>query len=102
MVVVKIVNNNTVSSLDESGRKIFLVGRGIGWHAQAGQPVDRSKIEKVFRMDTPGSTDRLKQCQRQLEIANFRRNEMSFLPDSIRVYTALITVPLVGLKPVKS
>lgn len=72
MVVVKIVNNNTVSSLDENGREILLVGCGIGWHTKVGQPVDRSKIEKVFRMDTPGSTDRLRQLFLEVDLKAIR------------------------------
>lgn len=72
MVVVKVVNNNTVSSRDESGREILLVGRGIGWHAKAGETVDRTKIEKIFRMDTPDSTNRLKQLFLEVDLEAIR------------------------------
>ena len=41
-------------------------------------------------------------CQRHLEMSFFAEKECHFSPGSIQVYTALITVPLVGLKPVKS
>lgn len=61
MIIEKVLNNNVICSADETGREIILVGRGLGWHVRVGQPVDRSKIEKIFRMDTPVSTDRLKQ-----------------------------------------
>ena len=30
MVVYKVLNNNIVSSLDERGREVLLVGRGLG------------------------------------------------------------------------
>lgn len=40
-------------------------------------------------------------CQRQLENVGFCRKGVSFLPDSIQVYTALTTTLFVGLKPVK-
>lgn len=72
MVVVKVVNNNTVSSRDESGREILLVGRGIGWHAKVGETVDRSKIEKIFRMDTPDSTNRLRQLFLEVDLEAIR------------------------------
>ena len=42
------------------------------------------------------------QCQRHLKMSFFAEKKCHFSPGSIQVYTALITVPLVGLKPVKS
>lgn len=72
VVVVKVINNNTVSSVDENGREILLVGRGLGFHARTGQAVDRSKIEKIFRMDTPDSTDRLKQLFLEVDLEAIR------------------------------
>ena len=61
MVVHKVLNNNIVSSLDERGREVLLVGRGLGWQAKPGETVDRKKIDKIFRMDTSASTEKLKQ-----------------------------------------
>lgn len=72
VVVAKVINNNTVSSTDESGREILLVGKGIGWHSRPGDTVDRSKIEKIFRMDTPDSTDRLKQLFLEVDLEAIR------------------------------
>lgn len=72
MVVEKVLNNNTVSSSDELGREILLVGRGIGWSAKPGQTVDPSKIEKVFRMDTADSTNRLKQLFLEVDLEAIR------------------------------
>lgn len=61
MVIQRIYNNNIVSSFDERNREILLMGKGIGWQVKPGQPVDKKKIEKIFRMDTPESMERLKQ-----------------------------------------
>ena len=72
MVVDKILNNNIISSFDESGREILLAGRGIGWHAKPGQAVDRSKIVKIFRMDSPDSTSRLKQLLLEVDLEAVR------------------------------
>ena len=41
-------------------------------------------------------------CQRHLKMSFSAEIECHFSPGSIQVYTALITGPLVGLKPVKS
>lgn len=61
MLVEKVLNNNVISSLDESNHEVILVGHGIGWKAKIGQAVDETKIEKIFRMDTQDSTNQLKQ-----------------------------------------
>lgn len=68
MVICKVLNNNVVSSTDEHGREILLVGRGIGWKAKAGEEIERSKITKIFRMDNPASTDKLKQMFLEVEV----------------------------------
>lgn len=68
VVVHKILNNNIVSSLDEHNREMLIVGRGIGWQAKPGQAVDRRKIEKIFRMDTDASAEKLKQLFLEVDV----------------------------------
>ena len=68
MVVHKVLNNNIVSSLDERGREVLLVGRGLGWQARQGETVDRKKIDKIFRMDTSASTEKLKQLFLEVDV----------------------------------
>lgn len=68
MVVHKVLNNNIVSSLDERGREVLLVGRGLGWQAKPGETVDRKKIDKIFRMDTGASTEKLKQLFLEVDV----------------------------------
>lgn len=59
MVVEKIINNNIVSSLDEKGNEVVVMGRGLGFKTKLGQEIEQSKVEKVFRMDTDQETERL-------------------------------------------
>lgn len=68
MVVHKILNNNIVSSMDERNREVLLVGRGLGWNAKPGQEIDKKKIEKIFRMDTCTSTEKLKELFVQVDV----------------------------------
>lgn len=68
MVVHKVLNNNIVSSLDERNREVLLVGRGLGWQVKPGETIDRKKIEKIFRMDTDASTEKLKQLFLEVDV----------------------------------
>lgn len=68
MVVHKVLNNNIVSSLGERGREVLLVGRGLGWQAKPGAAIDKKKIDKIFRMDTGASTEKLKQLFLEVDV----------------------------------
>lgn len=59
MVVEKIINNNIVSSFDEKGNEIVVMGRGLGFNVKPGQDIDQNKIEKIFRMENSKETERL-------------------------------------------
>ncbi len=47
MKINKIINNNAVVVKDRNEEKIVL-GEGIGFQKKKNDPVDQSKIEKVF------------------------------------------------------
>ena len=47
--IVKIFNNNVVLAQDASGHEVVLTGRGLGFHARPGQPVDPAKVARVFQ-----------------------------------------------------
>lgn len=48
MKAVKIYNNNAVAVVHPDGREAILVGAGIGFHKRPGDPLDETKIEKVY------------------------------------------------------
>lgn len=50
MKVVKVINNNVVSSLDEKEREVIVLGKGIGFHKNPGDTIDDGAVEKVFRL----------------------------------------------------
>ncbi|PTY39255.1 BglG family transcription antiterminator LicT [Brachyspira hampsonii] len=68
MIIKKILNNNVVASADENGQEIIVVGNGIGFKQKVGQEIDDKKIDKIFRMDTESSTDKLKQLFIEVKI----------------------------------
>ncbi|MGY5765187.1 PRD domain-containing protein [Brachybacterium sp. DNPG3] len=48
MKVLRVLNNNVVLSRDETGQGVILTGRGLGFRARPGDPVDPAKIVQVF------------------------------------------------------
>lgn len=52
MIVTKIVNNNIVTSTDEHGMEVIVMGRGIGFGRKAGCEIPQDKIEKIFRLSS--------------------------------------------------
>ena len=53
MKIDKVMNNNVVSSIDEDGQEIIVVGTGIGFQGKEGKVVDKKKMQKIFRLDDP-------------------------------------------------
>lgn len=72
MLVEKIINNNIVSSLDENGNEIVVMGRGIGFKVKTGQAIDKDKIEKVFCMDTNKETRRLEELLAEVPLEHIQ------------------------------
>ena len=52
MKIAKIINNNVVSTCDEEGREIIVMGRGVGFKAKEGSTIDEEKVEKIFRLES--------------------------------------------------
>lgn len=59
MKIVKIVNNNIVTSEDEQKREVIVMGRGLGFGKRPGQEIPDDKIEKIFRLETPAQNNKL-------------------------------------------
>ncbi len=49
MIIERVINNNVISTFDD-GTEVVISGKGIGFGKRAGDPVDREKIEKIFRI----------------------------------------------------
>ena len=61
MKISRIINNNVVSTCDEEGREVIVMGRGVGFKAKEGSTIDEHKIEKVFRLDSQNTMDKFKE-----------------------------------------
>lgn len=60
MKINKLINNNIASSMDENGREIIIMGRGIGFKAREGMDIPDERIEKVFRLEDEDILGRFK------------------------------------------
>lgn len=48
MKIDKVYNNNVVQVLDNHGRELIVMGKGLGFQKRTGDDLDESKIEKTF------------------------------------------------------
>lgn len=60
MNILKVINNNIVSALDNN-EEIIVMGRGLGFQAKPGQLVKDDKIEKIFRLNDESATGKFKE-----------------------------------------
>ena len=60
MKVLRAINNNVVSCLDDNGKELVVMGKGLGFQAKPGTSLNTKMIEKIFRMDSPENISRLK------------------------------------------
>lgn len=102
MRIDKVINNNVVSALDGDGTEVVVMGRGIGYHMKQGMEVSKEKIEKVFRLESPGTAGRfgsllekipLEHLQISTEIIDYARNVLNRkLNESIYLTLSLIHI----------
>lgn len=59
MKIIKIVNNNIVTSLDEQNREIIVMGRGLGFGRKPAGPLRMERWKKVFRLNSAGENQKL-------------------------------------------
>ena len=71
MKIDKVMNNNVVSSIDEDGQEIIVVGTGIGFQGKEGKVVDKKKIQKIFRLEDPKMIRKLKEILQDLPMEQF-------------------------------
>lgn len=60
MNILKVINNNIVSAIDDNNVEIIVMGKGLGFHAKAGAPISEDRIEKVFRLNDQSETGKFK------------------------------------------
>jgi len=72
MKVEKIINNNVVSTFDDSGKEVVVMGRGIGFRKKIADPIDKDKIEKIFRIENEESLSKFEQLLANLPLEHLQ------------------------------
>ena len=60
MQIIKVINNNVISSEDDKGKEIVVMGKGIGFGKKAGEEIEETKIEKVFSLPDESTSHLMK------------------------------------------
>lgn len=68
MFVKRRLNNNAVIALESDGSEVILTGSGIGFQVKRGNPVDMSKVEKIFKLDSNDKENKLVQIATNIPI----------------------------------
>lgn len=72
MKITKVINNNFVCSLNEKNKEVVVMGKGIGFKAKEGDPIDPERIEKTFIMDGKSAIDKFKRLIEKMPIEHFK------------------------------
>ena len=71
MIVDRVINNNIVSTINDEGAELILMGRGLGFGTKSGNDIDESKVEKIFKLEERNDAEQLKQAIRVLRQHGF-------------------------------
>lgn len=68
MRILKIINNNVVSAVDNRGQEHILMGKGIGFRKKVKDPVNTKCIEKSFTLDKQESSGNVEMMFGQIPV----------------------------------
>lgn len=72
MNIVKVINNNIVSALDDDQKEVILMGKGLGFQAKAGQKITEDRIEKMFRLNDDSATGKFKELLKAMPLEHIQ------------------------------
>lgn len=72
MIIEKVINNNVVSAVDEEGREVVVMGRGLGFGMKPGKTVPQAKIEKIFRIKSHTLAEQFKDLLADMPIEHVK------------------------------
>jgi len=72
MKIIKVINNNFVSAVDEQGKEMVVMGKGIGFRNKTGDAVPEKNIEKLFYIEDSKQTEKFKELLKNLPVEHMR------------------------------
>lgn len=72
MIINKILNNNVVITLDENDEEIIIMGKGIGYQKSKGSLIDKTKVNKVFRISNKEISNKLQELLNNIPIEHMK------------------------------
>lgn len=72
MKITKVINNNVVCACSDDNKEIVLMGKGIGFNAKEGSLVDNKKVDKIFKIDSKTTIDKLKSLLEKLPMEHVK------------------------------
>lgn len=72
MNILKVINNNIVSALDDNNEEIIVMGKGLGFQTKAGVPITADKIEKIFRLNDQSETGKFKELLKAMPMEHIQ------------------------------
>lgn len=89
MEILRVFNNNVVLARDPDRGEVILTGRGLGFQAKPGQPVDRDKIVKMFVPDEGRDPDNFGQL-----VAAIPPEHLHLADQALEIARSTMRVPL--------
>lgn len=68
MKITRVINNNIVCAYDANNKEVVIMGKGIGFNAKQGDAISKNKIEKIFKMESQSTVNKLKELLEKLPI----------------------------------
>lgn len=68
MRIIKIINNNIVSCLNENAREVVVMGKGIGFNNKVGFDIKPSSVDKIFKMESKSENEQLEDLFKSIPI----------------------------------
>lgn len=75
MKVKKVFNNNILCAVDEEGNEVIVTGKGLGFQKHTGETLDKSKIEKTYRMVDKQEQRKLRELVEQIPMEDLQLTE---------------------------
>lgn len=87
--IKKVINNNILCVVDNSGNEMIVTGKGLGFQRKTGERADPALFEKTYHMENKAEQRKLRELCQQIPIEHLRLTQ-----DLIEYIKSQITTPL--------